>query len=115
VLLGFLARGLGEATSVCRCLSAVPEDNATPEVTKPVRSRKSAKAETATSGGVRDWQDVVKDIRRLKDEGLTVPVIADQLELSYTLVNQVMLQSYKMSVDTVAVFERQERMRLGLD
>ena len=61
---------------------------------------------------MREYAD---EIKRLKDEGLTVPAIADQLDVSYTLVNQVILQSYKMSVDTVAVFERQERLRLGLD
>jgi hypothetical protein len=88
---------------------------ATPDDAKPVRSRK-AKAETlAAKGGVRDWRGVVADIKRLKNEGLSVPAIADQLELSYILVNQVMLQSYKMSVDTIAVFERQERRRLELD
>lgn len=90
------------------------EDNAaTP---KPVRTRKAAKAEAApTAGGVREWQEVVGEIKRLKDEGLTVPAIADQLDVSYTLVNQVILQSYKMSVDTVAVFERQERKRVEGD
>jgi hypothetical protein len=29
------------------------------------------------------------------------------------LVNQVMLQSYKMTVDTVALFERQEQQRVA--
>lgn len=66
------------------------------------------------AGGVRNWQDVVPKIREMKDAGATVPEIAEKLELSYVLVNQVMLQSYKMSVDTIGVFERQERMRLGL-
>ena len=89
---------------------------ATPDDAKPVRSRRAAKADApVATGGGRDWQGVVADIKRLRDEGLTVPAIADQLELSYTLVNQVMLQSYKMSVDTIAVFERQERRRLGID
>jgi hypothetical protein len=31
------------------------------------------------------------------------------------LVNQVMVQSYKMSVDTIGVFERQEKIRLGIE
>lgn len=104
------------ATSVCRCLTAVVVELATPDDAKPARSRKTAKAEPqAATAGVRDWKGVVADIKRLKDEGHTVPVIADRLDLSYTLVNQVMLQSYKMSVDTIAVFERQERRRLGFD
>ena len=54
-------------------------------------------------------------IREMKEAGATVPEIAEKLQLSYVLVNQVMLQSYKMSVDTVGVFERQEKMRLGID
>jgi predicted amino acid racemase len=92
----------------------VAEDIAAPEMTKPVRQRKATKAE-APAGGVRELAEVVAEIKRLKEEGLTVPVIAQRLELSYALVNQVMLQSYKMSVDTTALFERLERKRLGLD
>jgi len=44
-----------------------------------------------------------------------VPEIAERLELSYVLVNQVMLQSYKMSVDTIGVFERQEQARISAE
>jgi hypothetical protein len=41
-----------------------------------------------------------------------VPQIAEALQLSYVLVNQVMLQSYQMTVDTLALFERQEQLRV---
>lgn len=63
--------------------------------------------------GVRDWKDVVKKIRELQGDGQIVPQIAEALQLSYVLVNQVMLQSYKMTVDTVALFERQEQQRVA--
>lgn len=63
--------------------------------------------------GVRKWEDVVPQIREMKDAGASVPEIADKLQLSYVLVNQVMLQSYKMTVDTVGVFERQEQQRVA--
>ena len=63
--------------------------------------------------GVRDCKDVVKRIRELKGQGQVVPQIAEALQLSYVLVNQVMLQSYKMTVDTVALFERQEQQRVA--
>jgi hypothetical protein len=83
---------------------------------KPTRKRAAKSAtEPPASEGIRDWQVLVPEIRRMKEEGATVPDIAEALELSYVLVNQVMLQSYKMTVDTVGLFERQERMRLGLD
>jgi endonuclease/exonuclease/phosphatase family metal-dependent hydrolase len=81
---------------------------------KPTR-KKAAKAEAAPAeGGVRQWADVVVKIRALKDGGATVPQIAEELEVDYVLVNQVMVQSYKMTVDTLAVFERQEKRRLGI-
>ena len=79
---------------------------------KPAR-KKAAKAQAAETP--RNWEDVVPQIRQLKDAGATVPEIAEQLQLSYVLVNQVMVQSYKMSVDTIGVFERQEKMRLGIE
>ena len=63
----------------------------------------------------RPLSEVVPEIQRLRNEGLTVPQICDQLDVTYHVVNQVITQSYKMSMDTAAVFERQERMRLGLD
>lgn len=64
---------------------------------------------------VRELSALVPKMRELRDEGKTVPEICDALDLSYHVVNQVMTQSYKMSMDTVEVFERQERLRLGLE
>lgn len=81
---------------------------------KPLR-KKSAKAADSSDNSPRNWEDVVPQIRELKEAGVTVPEIAEKLQLSYVLVNQVMVQSYKMSVDTLGVFERQEKMRLGIE
>lgn len=82
-------------------------------VEKPAR-KKAAKAADAQAAP-RKWEDVVPKIRQMKEAGATVPEIAEKLDLSYVLVNQVMLQSYKMSVDTIGVFERQEKARLGIE
>ena len=57
----------------------------------------------------RTWELVVAEIRRLQMLGVGAPEIAAQLGIDYGLVKQVLLQSYKMTADTVAVFERQER------
>jgi hypothetical protein len=62
---------------------------------------------------VRTWSDVAAEIQKLRGEGVTVPEIADQLQVSYVLVNQCVLQSYKMLIDSVQVFERQEQKRLN--
>jgi hypothetical protein len=62
---------------------------------------------------VRNWSDVAAEIQKLRGEGVTVPEIADQLQVSYVLVNQCVLQSYKMLIDSVQVFERQEQKRLN--
>ncbi len=59
-------------------------------------------------------EDVVPEIQRLRNEGLTVPEICDRLDVSYSVVNQIVQQSYKMAMDTPGVFERQEQIRLGL-
>lgn len=83
-------------------------------------ARKAAAAPQATeapvsaSKGVRVLQDLVPEIRRMRDEGHTVPYICEELDVSYDVVNQIMQQSYKMTMNTMEVFERQERMRLGL-
>lgn len=50
----------------------------------------------------------------MRDEGHTVPMICEELDVSYDVVNQIMQQSYKMTMNTMEVFERQEKMRLGL-
>jgi hypothetical protein len=62
---------------------------------------------------VRKWSDVAAEIQKLRGEGVTVPDIAEQLKVSYVLVNQCVLQSYKMLIDSVQVFERQEQKRLN--
>ena len=62
----------------------------------------------------RKLADMAKEVRKLRDEGLPVPVIADKLEMSYQVVNQLVLRSYKMVSNTVEVFENQEKKRLGL-
>lgn len=72
-------------------------------------------APVSASKGVRVLQDLVPEIRRMRDEGHTVPYICEELDVSYDVVNQIMQQSYKMTMNTMEVFERQEKMRLGLD
>jgi hypothetical protein len=93
---------------------AEPEVVVAPKKTTRKKAVKEPSA-SASTDGVRNWQDVVPQIRELKDAGATVPEIAEKLQLSYVLVNQVMVQSYKMSVDTIGVFERQEKLRLGIE
>jgi hypothetical protein len=60
----------------------------------------------------RKWSDVAKEVQALREKGATVPEICEQLQVSYVLVNQLVLQSYKMAIDSEAVFQRQEEMRL---
>lgn len=62
----------------------------------------------------RKLADMAKEVRKLRDEGYPVPWIADKLEMSYQVVNQLVLRSYKMVSNTVEVFENQEKKRLGL-
>lgn len=85
------------------------------EAEKPVRKRvaKAAPEAPKEAEGPRQWAEVVTQIRDLREKGVTVPEIADTLELPYVLVNQVMLQSYKMTVDTIGMFQRHEERRLG--
>jgi hypothetical protein len=63
----------------------------------------------------RVWADVAKQIQAMRAEGTSVPEICEKLEVSYVLVNQLILQSYKMAIATDQVFERQEKMRLGIE
>ena len=102
------------AQEVCPMPEPVQEPEAK-EVPAKATRKKASKAPVAdkNAGGVRKWEDVVPKIRELKEAGATVPQIAEKLELSYVLVNQVMLQSYKMSVDTIGVFEPQEQARIN--
>ena len=62
---------------------------------------------------VRQWGDVAAEIQKLRQLGVSVPEIADQLRVNYVLVNQCVLQSYKMLIDSVEVFKRQEEKRLN--
>jgi hypothetical protein len=62
---------------------------------------------------IRTLDVVVPEARRLHEEdGLTVPEISAKLQVSYDVLNQVFLQSYKMAIDTVELFERQEKKRI---
>jgi len=85
----------------------------------PVRKSESLgtsvkKVEEPKAEKPRKFADVVKEIQKLREAGKTVPEIAIQLKVSYTIVNQMVLRSYKMVARTEEVFERQEQMRLGL-
>jgi hypothetical protein len=62
---------------------------------------------------MRTLEVVIPEARRLHEEdGLTVPEISAKLLVSYDVLNQVFLQSYKMAINTVELFERQEKKRL---
>jgi hypothetical protein len=83
----------------------------------PVRKSLTVEAsvEPATKNDAskpRKWADVAKEVQKLRETGVTVPEICEQLQVSYVLVNQLVLQSYKMAIDSEAVFQRQEEMRL---
>lgn len=93
--------------SEANCPLPTPE-----EAPKPVRKKATA-AKSVDAAAPRKWEDVVPEIQKLKEAGVTVPEIAEQLQLSYVLVNQVMVQSYKMTVDTIGLFERQEALRIA--
>jgi hypothetical protein len=62
---------------------------------------------------VREWSDVAAEIQKLRQEGVGVPDIASQLQVNEVLVNQCVLQSYKMVIDSVQVFKAQEEKRLN--
>jgi predicted DNA-binding protein (UPF0251 family) len=64
---------------------------------------------------VRQLEPVALEIRRLREqEGLTITEIGEKLQVSYDVMNQLILQSYKSVMNTPAVFEAQEKIRLGL-
>jgi hypothetical protein len=53
-------------------------------------------------------------VRRLReDEGFDLQQIGQKLEVSYDVLNQLILQSYKSTMNTPVVFEAQENLRLG--
>lgn len=75
----------------------------------------TAQVEVADSKQPREWSAVAKEIQQMREVGASVPDICEKLEVSYVLVNQLILQSYKMLIDSAQVFERQEKTRLGID
>lgn len=85
------------------------------EVQAEAPKKRSTKAVEPVAEGpkARTWEEVVPKIRELRDAGKTVPEIALELDLPYVLVNQVVLQSYKMTVRTKEAFEGWERQRLA--
>lgn len=78
-------------------------------------SVEAAQVKVADSKQPREWSAVAKEIQQMREAGASVPDICEKLEVSYVLVNQLILQSYKMLIDSAQVFERQEKMRLGID
>lgn len=64
---------------------------------------------------VRQLPPVALEIRRLREEdGLNIMEISEKLKVSYDVINQLILQSYKSVMNTPVVFEAQEKIRLGL-
>ena len=64
---------------------------------------------------MRQLEPVALEIRRLREqEGLNIAEIGEKLQVSYDVMNQLILQSYKSVMNTPAVFEAQEKIRLGL-
>ena len=64
---------------------------------------------------VREWSVVAAEIKALQEAGVIGAEICERLQVSYVLVNQAILQSYKMVIDSVEGFKRQEEMRLGIE
>ena len=74
-----------------------------------------AKAGFEPGGEVRQLEPVALEIRRLREqEGLNIMEIGEKLQVSYDVMNQLILQSYKSVMNTPAVFEAQEKIRLGI-
>lgn len=76
---------------------------------------KTGKVNPALPGKVmRKLEDVAAEIRRLRNEELaTTQEIHEQLQVSFDVINQLFLQSYKMTMNTNDVFEAQEKLRLA--
>lgn len=74
------------------------------------------KANSALPGKeMRKLEDVALEIRRLREEeGLDNEQIREVLQVSYDVINQLFLQSYKMTMNTGEVFEAQEKLRIGV-
>ena len=50
----------------------------------------------------------------MKEDGANHEEIKEKLQVSADVINQLFLQSYKMTMNTYEVFEAQEKIRLGL-
>lgn len=62
---------------------------------------------------VRKLEDVALEIRRLREEDkLTTQEINEKMKVSFDVINQLFLQSYKMTMNTEEVFKAQEALRL---
>jgi len=77
----------------------------------------SPKANPAMPGSeIRKLEDVALEVRRLREEeGLDIAAIGQKLQVSYDVMNQLILQSYKSTMNTPVVFEVQEKLRLGIE
>ena len=75
------------------------------------------KAKSALPGKeVRKLEDVALEVRRMREEeGLDTSEIREKLQISYDVLNQLILQSYKSTMNTPVVFEVQEKLRLGIE
>ena len=88
----------------------------TQKVVDGASSVKKAKPAFEPGDQVRKLEPVALEIRRLYvEERLNITGISEKLQVSYDVINQLILQSYKSVMNTPVVFEAQERIRLGLD
>lgn len=77
---------------------------------------KTPKVDPALPGAqVRKLEDVATAIRKMREDDLaTTQEIHEKLQVSFDVINQLFLQSYKMTMNTGDVFKAQEKLRLGL-
>jgi hypothetical protein len=78
-------------------------------------SVKKTKPAFEAGSEVRQLEPVALEIRRLREEdNMNITAIGQKLQVSYDVINQLILQSYKSVMNTPVVFEAQEKIRLGL-
>jgi len=88
----------------------------TVEADSSVEAKKPEKDMVSPGAEIRTLEYVVPEARRLhQEEGMTVPEISAKLQVSYDVLNQVFLRSYKSTTDTIELFERQEKARLAAE
>lgn len=81
-----------------------------------VNTEKSSVDPALPGKEVRELAFVAAEIRRLREEeGMNNQAIHEALQVSYDVINQLFLQSYKMTMNTAEVFEAQEKLRLGIE